>query len=88
MREIQDALSLMKRVQREIDSICADSEVAKATIRCMINSMCTLCDELGALDTRVNVQNRKNQNKLLKELSQGDNEQLNMAREVLRTLHK
>jgi len=87
MKEINDALSLMKRVQKDIDLISADSEVAKSTIQCMISSMCILCDELAALDTRINVENRKSQNKLLKELSKGDNEQLKMAREVLRTLH-
>jgi len=87
MQVVDDALSLLKRVRKDVDTISADRVVAKATIQCMIDSMCALCDELSALDSRINVENRKSQNKLLKELANGDNAQLRMAREVLRNLH-
>jgi len=84
MTPVDKALALMRKVTHGLNGIANDPEVAKKTIQCMLDEMCTLCDELTAVNLHITAEESKRRNKLLNEINKGDDEQLKIAKAISR----
>ena len=84
---MKDTLDFIREVSDNIDAIASDPEVAKSTLKCMIGEMCSMCDELNALDTQLSSAAKKRGNAILNQVIKGEDAQLKIARKVLRQFH-